>query len=1214
MHNLDPAVSLNRQSLLRPWFLFPAQTELSEDEAEDLIATVRSYLWPTRHTTAGEVRKRLETLKPGASLPFLYLMRYIAFRAAGSHFYWPPFRKTLFDDVLSYNDVAIGLAATTARLWNQLYLYTQHALYFPPEGPTNIKWPLAHAGLLPAYKTVLREFGLDLLAADEAGDLYAETVALGSDEFLLRLADWLAEHPRYQSNPLHALVHSARRERLIIAELAQQWLDYARPELEDALDALDQPRQRLLLPRRFLAYRRATNQLGIIFRLGRVAARVQAQLSWGDRTLTLGFRDLPQTNVREFLDEFLPLAGQLWPADARLTLPGRPPLACPLPTLARQPGAVFDPVTGAQTRRWRLDQEYYILVDAHALAKVKLHALFAESFDQGTPRGAWPDYRLLWVRTRSLDDLADTDLAALEEMEEAAERLALPSFQHQLRPRLRLIGGDLLADPPGGTPTYANAKPPHLEITGRWTTDFDLQLLYRAPADPAPRLLTQLRMTPPAAGVSRILALWQDCRQPGEYTVRAGDDQIVFQFQPPRADAAASVPAWQLDVQPCEGEAKVAVLNRYALDDAALTVQTWPSAELHLQVQDYAGKTSARHTIQADAAGIWQANLTDLAINWASFAPGDLTLEISWRGLFAQRITLADAAFVVAEGLQMTVHRSPSAQRFAVACTGNIRGHPTGEPLVGYLLPRLPWQHPPRQVELKVGEAGHFEGNIIVDWEPRWLVIGDQWLLTPTDSRPIHVAALPNRNPATQQPGALTLVEASEPVVNAWAALAPRIAAQAHPPELTPYLQVSPAFHVLPRFRRFLTVTREWQAIRYWEEWEELIARGGADLQVAIFRHNLPNGQRAQDVLPVTASFNPKTYEEGRLSFSFGRDRIGGSFVCVPFAGHNRIGLMPNRTLYACAKCNVVVPHDAFDHHRAPFADLPSCTASKPAFVAYVPGDPDRSNCVAVAVLRDPATSVDQFADYLNEMLAARRQPDDRYRDLLAQLQPLVPPSVAPADWLAKLAAALKQLIQLRKAYSQWQRLTLTKLAELAAPLIDYADAMDCVVKVLTAPPEPKAPPLAKPAPVVQVIAPTPPTPAPTTPTPSPVSPITVAPTPPAPPAVATPVTRPVAKPATPKQPAPPAQIRLNTKERVYLILSARDQYILDDAQRYVTELLTPKFAVTGPYRLREIRDSHGTLYRLYLSIPELARFTPVVKNLKLARGVISAIRKDLPD
>ncbi|GFP38416.1 hypothetical protein [Candidatus Hakubella thermalkaliphila] len=581
--------SLRATDLVRPWFLVPQHDELSEDEAADLFATVR------RKLLGRAVRPRVlyairyvRNLGPEDSLPLLYAMRHVARERGSIGRYWPAFYEEILAGQLELRDVQVRLAPELAQVWLRLYEHTRGALYYPREGRRFIKWPLAHAGLLRDDEEVLRAFGTTL-ATEYGGDPSAALLLPDDlDEFLLSLLDWLEQTGDFANSHLARLVHKKDGTDVTIGELAQRWLHDQWEQIAREQDGRGANRAGLI--RRHLRYDAARHRVLLILRESVWPGDVEVRLHWGDE-VPVHTRFISVENSTECSPMEILVLSPAWVDNASLIVGEKHyPLRLPKPSENR--GLVFRANDGRATRQWQLGEEYYVLLPANQLREDMANILFEEWVPLGPPDGQWDGYELLWVRTsdplqvdsKNGDQGGVADVVA--RLEEATERLRLPSFGHLWRPRLYLVGGACVCAN-GKEKAFAANSVPWLEVRGIWDEMLPLTLTKWDEKRGDFASHATLELPPPQAGWGQIVELWHDSvdATEGRYRLETNSTpHLSFQLVPPSTPLGLSRFEVYLEVEREDGLTRTTGLARRDLDRGTLVGHAWPLAQLTLGI------------------------------------------------------------------------------------------------------------------------------------------------------------------------------------------------------------------------------------------------------------------------------------------------------------------------------------------------------------------------------------------------------------------------------------------------------------------------------------------------------------------------------------------------------------------------------------------------------------------------------------------------------
>jgi hypothetical protein len=1015
--SINASLSVRAQPLRRPWFLVPTEKpELTEDQAGDLVSTVAQYLMPSATESVGRIRDRLEKLTPDASLPFLYAMRYIGYARARQNRYWPEFQKALFGDKLSYAKVAGCLADATASIWQNLYLETGRVLYYPSEGSVYIKWPLAHAGLHSDDKMVLRAFGLSLHIEDVG--LLGHFVEAELDEFIVKFRDWLQEDGRHQASTIAEQLRRSDDETFLRAELAQQWLKLTRREIEKTARESEPEQQRGPMLRRVLAYRSASNEIGIIFVPTRKSQYQRLSIDWNGQTFPFIANTIPSTGERVFQDRFVPVYEPQWPsyADAQMDSAHYP---ISLPTINKDETLVFDVESGERTKRWQFDQTYHLLLPESKFQLDLAGHLFAQWYELNMPKGEWDtSYRFVWARTvrmpgdESTPDTGQVVAQQLQKLEEYASRMGLPNLRTYYQPRGRLLGQPLSQYGNGIVPTFLASDPPLLELQGIWSGDVPVTLKRRDSQTGQMLIEACLYISVSLAGKVPLIELWETKPSAGTYAITVDQDQMDLCLV--SEEETSSIERPELRIQghlAIEDDAAVERASRYAYDELSLTVDAWPSATLKLDIHHLSTQSHKELTVQVNEQGEWTAPLTSLPVEWAEFPPGDLSMQLSWRGLFlGQRLKLEDRHHVSACSLQMELTERVAGQ-YQIHCMGELQGAREITGFSGLLLPNPPWSREIPTFTLGMESDGFFEGSCRVNWRPHWLGIGRRDESLGMFTELLIVQRIENDILATYDKGVDLTHIATERISPQWRSVAPMIDSIAYPTDLHPFVQAEPLLSLLDEFHYEKIVGVRWVVATSWSDLQtvrQAIAHGHplVLLQEEPSVVDFPSPSNCIEFEPFSETANLK-----ELRFRF--DALHTSYSCKLERGaDNQFILRPHQTLRGCRKCQLIMPLDRFEGHTSLTGQEPSCTALNPTCIDYIP----RSGCsdaVVIGVFTDPRSRFDAVIHDIHRILKDKAEPSAENQSIFKQLRACVPADCDPKKWLQGLAEAMVSVTEL---------------------------------------------------------------------------------------------------------------------------------------------------------------------------------------------------------
>jgi len=615
----------NLDEVPAPWFLVPAedQRELTDNDAQLLFAALRGRLFEGQlYSTVGCIKNNLYSLEDAERVVLLYALRYIALRGAGQNRYWPVCLKMLFDERIPLGSLQMYLAPVLTDQWLHIYKITKNRLFRPKFGKRNIKWPLAHAGLLVRDRQLLDQFFADMTARYSSEEFQVLLTEDYIDDFILELDDWLRKAGHLSEPFSQALLDSERGP--IVAELAQQYLttrDHAQPQSVYRSDQGEFARREIL-------YDSSENQLQI---------RMTLQLPYNQGSLFVKWEDgdypfFTDTTGTRF-SVILPLRRPSWPEN--IPISGSFSRSLRMPTPSTEP-IVFEGRSGRRVRRWQPGGSYHVLLPPK-YQSVSYHkylsTVFAAQQDCGPIRGEWSGFTMLWVQLAKIKlDEHDVSGRTADELNEAADQLDLPTFEAFWQPQATLVGGQLLNA--GEIPSYDITAPPFVQVQGVW--DLPLDVTFQYWDRERKRFASLATLTIPDQQVVRHHVLMIDSTQlslnqiyrvciDGEPTCQwqaVAEPQVI---QSKRLLAAIHVEY---------GDDSIDNPSRFQLVNGSLVVRAWPHAELELFATD--GNHQHQQTIWLDSNGEARIRWADTALS--NLEGGDIRVKVLWRRLPVSRV------------------------------------------------------------------------------------------------------------------------------------------------------------------------------------------------------------------------------------------------------------------------------------------------------------------------------------------------------------------------------------------------------------------------------------------------------------------------------------------------------------------------------------------------------------------------------------------------
>lgn len=1061
---------LRGYTLPRPWYLVPRREELADGEAQELFAVVRDRLLgpaPSDPTPA-TVRRRVKRVRSGESLPLLFAMRHVGRLRGSTGNYWPAFWEDVFASRMSLPHIQIELAASLAEVWVRTHEYTQGALYYPREGSTNIKWPLAHAGLLRSDEALLEAFGAVL--AEEGGDEVA-AAPLGPrevDEFLASVLTWLRGGGYRQEVRLAKMLLRTDGTQRTVAELAQRWLQENWVRVVDARWRGRAPSSRSRTPRlgtnarAYLLYDAAENRLLAVLPPSAWPGRVEAKILRGPRELVMAPRYVPTEDETRFDAVNLPVdlsEGDTYPdGGAWLVIDGeRRPLL--LPSLTADRGLVFGAGDGRTAKKWHAGETYYVLLPEGEVDADAADHLFDDWAVVGPAEGAGGRI-VLWARTA--DPLSDAEGALVDVgmLELAADALGLPELEDLWRTRARLVGGTFAMSE--GKKIFAHDEPPLVEVRGLWGGDLLVKLARRGAVQGEYVTVSEARLPEMGGGGARLVEMaGRGDRLPtGEYRLEVGTQFRVF-FEvgvspDPREPGRFEV---ALEVHAADGTPLGGRLTRQDLARGTLVGLAWPGAELTLRVS--AGATWSRALgARADDEGRWTARWRDLGLGDPPGGP--LEFSLSWRGLTHATITAADAPYIAEENLTARWHGLGHARslRLSAAVSGGDRGRRAEVLLVG----SRPWDDQLWARTVTLGEGGSLEADLTVgSADAEWLLVLPEEAEGPGVSEPpwlIHRLRTDANAPGLRL-GRFPMASLRGRQHDRWGGIVSRLRGASLPVDLGKLLDVSTlAGHALgaPSWR---SGGSKWSEVRGSDDLGTLSSGGsGGDVSVAVF-YRVQSGHvgNAKDLKPpyllVKADALGRAARDGGGStdlFCAGPNRsarkIRGSLVIADADAGGTFAVRAEEEIRACPDCGVVLPAGEAWGHDSPCEAVPCRSRGKKSYVSIGEG---KIKPVHLLVRRDPGDVLARVQDVLWKVAANNGSAVPLYAygwlDELASVYDDEGTDTAFSDWVRGLAPLPRRIIGVREKIERGGNEDLDKLAEMGKQVRRYRPALSVLYR-----------------------------------------------------------------------------------------------------------------------------------------------------------------------
>lgn len=454
----------------RRWLLAPARndSELTEDEELALNKAVHSQMADATGKLRIEAKHHIDRLNGPRLLPLLYAARMVAARHGSINNYWPHFSRRIGFDQLELQTLRNHIAPALTRGWSRLHEWSDETLYRPATGRSNIKWPIAHAGLvqgdldspydpLVAYACELRGMGI----TDPEHPL-----SLDPDEFLQDLRLWIQQ--RKASIP-SVLRDSISDDQIgpIVAELIQV-------RVRDSL--MDLPCQEARIPTAVaqrptarIVFNPLKQALLVRVNPGKYRRPTSAFLTFGDTERVLGGQEDRGSGITRFGDFDFPVGPESWPANVTIkTCVTEEPQIVVLPpfrfdlstdglTRGRKPNGamLFDAETGQSLRQWKPDAPLYLICHKDRQEEEWVQDLFVLEPAMPLPVNGLSGFVAISLLGRTPQDRDEwRSMVATHEdtLESIGATFGMPSSREVFAPKIGVVDGIRL--PGRGAPTY----------------------------------------------------------------------------------------------------------------------------------------------------------------------------------------------------------------------------------------------------------------------------------------------------------------------------------------------------------------------------------------------------------------------------------------------------------------------------------------------------------------------------------------------------------------------------------------------------------------------------------------------------------------------------------------------------------------------------------------------------------------------------------------
>jgi hypothetical protein len=570
-----------------------------------------------------------------------------------------------------------------------------------------------------------------------------------------------------------------------------------------------------------------------------------------------------------------------------------------------------------------------------------------------------------------------------------------------------LIGGRF-SDVPGTViPVFSSSRPPYLEIQGIWKDDVNLTLSHLDNTSGQFIQDSQLNIGSSQSEKSNIIELWEHQAEPGKYKIDVLDTQVELVVASETSHSSqeyqnqVNIDLWVID----ESGNRVVSQNRYELPELRLVIKSWPLANLVLGVYLSEGIYSREFSVQTNEKGEWVQDIIDLPIELEYLPPGIVTISVSWRGIFENKLDFYDKNYISKSTFEFEINLI-SADQFNFSCHGIILGTKIFQYLYGILLDEIPWQTSPSVIEMDVHENHFSTRSITIPWHPKWLVIVGSDSAEFNITKIFGIAVFQLDKCLTQRITNIHLDKLFNNYSRSWTYISELIEQLPHPPLIGGYLHVKNVFALLQKFRLIKKAQKKWKFVSLWNEIGNVYSLSNLGYELAIFRSKVPMKDLARSVTGIKLGIGDWSEDLEQIHLLDESGEIIGQLMKKELYDQWRISITPNNTLRGCSKCQLIVPIRHFDGHVAPYSGFIDCTGVGQAFMDLRSGT---SHFIKIGILIDPELLFKSIVNQLESILAGSKEINDIVLPLIRNIRSIVPKAADLREWLEGFVVFLNE-------------------------------------------------------------------------------------------------------------------------------------------------------------------------------------------------------------
>ena len=356
------------------------------------------------------------------------------------------------------------------------------------------------------------------------------------------------------------------------------------------------------------------------------------------------------------------------------------------------------------------------------------------------------------------------------------------------------------------------------------------------------------------------------------------------------------------------------------------------------------------------------------------------------------------------------------------------------------LLGSIPFLDRIKATNIKVGAGGRFNGELQLEWAPRWIVLIARGKPSDGDMTVVAVADLRNGTIPVDIYQRFDAAKITTAHAKAWNFLARMIRELPHPPQIDPLLVISSAVHVMTEVTTRLAKLAQWRYESHWDELASVLDLADRSVSMVALFGSIPpesNGARETGVTSINMRDVTRYRNEYRIRYGEGAGRpIGARLMPRRIPADGAIRLISHDELGKCLNCSLIALYSDMLNHRSPYKDMNPCVLRDGSVAQFGPGDEIKP--VSVGILTSSMSEFRKVADLLAALKEGEPEVPEGFQAWLRELGKLPPPGATKPDWLAGLLEAMETL----ELFAGRSWITLDGLIQSARTFSDYENAL----------------------------------------------------------------------------------------------------------------------------------------------------------------------------